>query len=44
MPNSFSDTESDNDSLELINPVLNLSLEHIDKRKSIEDLDQFSSF
>jgi hypothetical protein len=33
-------SESDNDSLELIDPVTNLSLEHAEKKKSIEEFDE----
>jgi hypothetical protein len=37
---SFSDSESSSDSLQLIHPVTNLSLEHIEKSKSLQDLDE----
>jgi hypothetical protein len=37
----YSDSENSSDSLELIDPVTNLSLEHIDKTKSFKDLDEF---
>jgi len=33
-------SESDNDSLELIDPVTNLSLEHIEKKKCFEEFDE----
>ncbi|UJR34861.1 hypothetical protein I4U23_027640 [Adineta vaga] len=35
-----SENESENDSLELINPILNLSLEHFQKKNLIKDLNK----
>ncbi|CAF3876132.1 unnamed protein product [Rotaria sp. Silwood1] len=38
----YNDSQSDNDSLQLIDPVNNLSLEHVEKTNSCQDLDHQS--